>query len=86
MKFGYAITGEVDPDRVLTNAGARPGDVLILTKPLGTGMIVRARKYGRATDADLDAARSRRCCGSNDAPVCALAGVCRPARSTRART
>ncbi len=49
IKFGYSITGEVDPDRVLTNAGARPGDALVLTKPLGTGIIVRARKYGHGT-------------------------------------
>ena len=42
IKFGYSITGEVDPDRILTNAGARVGDVLVLTKPLGTGIIVRA--------------------------------------------
>ena len=56
VKFGYAITGEVADDRVLTNAGARAGDVLILTKPLGTGIIVRARKYGQATDDELDGA------------------------------
>jgi selenide,water dikinase len=56
IKFGYAITGEVSPDRVLTNAGARPGDVLVLTKPLGTGIIVRARKYGSGSDAELEAA------------------------------
>ena len=50
-KFGYAVTGAVDPDRMLTNAGARVGDVLILTKPLGTGIVgtadqVRARAGG----------------------------------------
>jgi selenide,water dikinase len=56
VKFGYAITGEVHPDRFFTNAGARPGDRLVLTKPLGTGIIVRARKYGSGTDAELDAA------------------------------
>jgi selenide, water dikinase len=56
IKFGYAITGEVDPDRMLTNAGAREGDVLVLTKPLGTGILVRARKYERATDKDLEPA------------------------------
>jgi selenide,water dikinase len=56
VKFGYAITGEVDPDRVLTNSGARAGDVLLLTKALGTGIIVRARKYGSGSDAELDAA------------------------------
>jgi selenide,water dikinase len=48
IKFGYAITGLVDPERMLTNAGGRPGDVLILTKPLGTGVIATALKAGRA--------------------------------------
>jgi selenide,water dikinase len=50
IKFGYSVTGEVDPDRVLTNSGARVGDVLVLTKPLGTGIIVRARKFEKASD------------------------------------
>ena len=58
IKFGYSITGEVDPARVLTNAGARVGDVVLLTKPLGTGIIVRARKFGQASDGHLDAAVS----------------------------
>jgi len=53
VKFGYAVTGEVHPDRVLTNAGARPGDVLLLTKPLGTGIIVRARRFGHGSDQEL---------------------------------
>jgi selenide,water dikinase len=48
VKFGYAVTGEVHPRRIWTNAGARPGDALILTKPLGTGVIATAIKYGRA--------------------------------------
>ena len=48
IKFGYAVTGEVDPARVLANAGARPGDALLLTKPLGTGIIATALKFGRA--------------------------------------
>ena len=48
IKFGYAITGEVDPARVWTNAGARPGDRLFLTKPLGTGVIATAIKFERA--------------------------------------
>ncbi len=56
IKFGYAVTGEVHPDRVLANAGARPGDVLILTKPIGTGIIGTAVKYGRAPQAAVDAA------------------------------
>ena len=56
IKFGYAITGEVDPDRVWSNAGATPGDALILTKPLGTGVIATAIKFGRAPQAVADAA------------------------------
>jgi len=43
-KFGLAVTGLVHPRRVMTNAGARPGDVLVLTKPLGTGVIATALK------------------------------------------
>jgi selenide,water dikinase len=45
-KFGYAVTGEVHPDRVLTHAGARPGDVLYLTKPLCSGLVATAIKRG----------------------------------------
>jgi len=48
LKFGYSVTGLVHPDRVLTNAGAQPGDALILTKPLGIGIITTAIKRGRA--------------------------------------
>jgi selenide,water dikinase len=48
VKFGYAVTGLVEPGRQWTNAGARPGDVLILTKPLGTGIIATAIKHDRA--------------------------------------
>ena len=56
IKFGYAITGEVHPSRVFANAGAQPGDALILTKPLGTGVIATALKFGRAPDEAIDAA------------------------------
>ncbi|MBK7932864.1 MAG: selenide, water dikinase SelD [Acidobacteria bacterium] len=48
MKFGYSVTGIVHPDKVITNAGAKPGDVLILTKPIGTGAINTAVKRGVA--------------------------------------
>lgn len=51
MKFGYAVTGVVHPDRVITNAGAKPGDVLILTKAIGTGAINTAVKNGKASAA-----------------------------------
>ncbi len=55
-KFGYAVTGLIDPRKVLANAGARPGDVLLLTKSLGTGVISTAIKKGKAEPAWLDAA------------------------------
>jgi selenide,water dikinase len=48
VKFGYAVTGVVRPGQQWTNAGARPGDVLILTKPLGTGIIATAIKHDAA--------------------------------------
>jgi selenide, water dikinase len=47
IKFGYAVTGVVSPDAVWSNAGARPGDVLFLTKPLGTGVVATAIKFDR---------------------------------------
>ena len=55
-KYGLAVTGAVHPDRVITNAGGRAGDVLVLTKPLGGGAVVTARKRGAADDAQLAAA------------------------------
>jgi selenide,water dikinase len=56
IKFGYSVTGEVEPARIWANAGAQPGDVLVLTKPLGTGVIATALKFGRAPGAAIDAA------------------------------
>lgn len=56
IKFGYAITGEVDPARMWTNAGAKPGDRLLLTKPLGTGVIATAIKFERADRRTADRA------------------------------
>jgi len=47
VKFGLAVTGLVDPSRLLRNSTARPGDVLLLTKPLGTGALAAALKQGR---------------------------------------
>ncbi len=55
-KYGLAVTGLVDPDRVLTNAGLRPGHELILTKPLGVGVITTAIKADRAPAEVADAA------------------------------
>ena len=55
-KFGYAVTGLIDPKKVLTNAGARPGDALVFTKALGTGVISTAIKKGKAEPVWIDAA------------------------------
>lgn len=48
IMFGYAVTGVIDPAKIATNAGARPGDVIILTKPIGTGVISTGIKLGKA--------------------------------------
>jgi selenide, water dikinase len=50
IMFGYAVTGVIDPARVVTNRGARPGDALVLTKPVGTGVISTGIKFGKAPD------------------------------------
>lgn len=55
-KYGLAVTGTVHPNRFITAHGGKPGDVLILTKPLGTGVISTALKAGVATTADVDQA------------------------------
>src|SRR4051812_33220354 len=55
-KYGMAVTGTVHPDRVLSNAGGRAGDVLVLTKPLGTGVVATAIKRGLAGDALVERA------------------------------
>jgi len=47
LKYGMAVTGRVHPERVLTKRGARPGDVLVLTKPLGVGLLTSGFKAGR---------------------------------------
>lgn len=50
IMFGYAVTGVIDPRRIVTNRGARAGDALILTKPLGTGVISTGIKFGKADE------------------------------------
>jgi len=52
-KYGLAVIGRIHPDRVLTKAGAEAGDALVLTKPIGTGILTTAMKQGKRTDADL---------------------------------
>jgi selenide,water dikinase len=56
IQFGYAVTGLINPNRVWRNVGARPGDVLLLTKGVGTGVLSTALKKEKATRASMDAA------------------------------
>jgi len=55
IMFGYAVTGTIHPRRVITNRGARPGDALLLTKPVGTGVISTGIKFGKAGEAVMRA-------------------------------
>lgn len=50
IKFGYSVTGTIHPERILTNAGAQPGDKLVLTKPLGTGFVTTAHRADACPD------------------------------------
>jgi selenide,water dikinase len=56
LKYGLAVTGTVKPSEIVRNAGARPGDVLVLTKPLGTGILATGIKRGAADAAEENAA------------------------------
>ena len=51
IMFGYSVTGVIDPNKIATNSGARTGDAIILTKPIGTGVISTGIKRGRASEA-----------------------------------
>src|SRR5512133_479657 len=55
-KYGLAVVGYVHPGKIITNAGVRPGDSLILTKPLGTGVILAGHRLGMASEKDLSEA------------------------------
>jgi selenide, water dikinase len=55
-KFGLAVTGMVHPEHILTKGGAQPGDILVLSKPLGTGLITTAHKHEQVDESDLAAA------------------------------
>ncbi len=50
IMFGYAVTGTIHPQRIITNRGAQVGDVIILTKPIGTGVISTGIKFGKASE------------------------------------
>ena len=56
IKFGYAVTGIINPDNIIKNSGARAGDVLILTKPIGTGVISTGIKFEKASERAATAA------------------------------
>jgi selenide,water dikinase len=74
VKFGMAVTGTVHPDRVWRNLGAVPGDALVLTKPLGTGIVTTAVKRGAPAAAELAAAVASMT-ALNAAAARALAGL-----------
>lgn len=56
IMFGYSITGTIDPNQIARNSGARPGDVLLLTKPVGTGVVSTAIKLAKATSEVMQSA------------------------------
>jgi selenide,water dikinase len=56
-KYGLAVVGYIHPQKIITNAGARPGDFLIITKPVGTGIVMAAQRLGMADNADIDEAK-----------------------------
>lgn len=76
IKFGYAVTGAVDPLRIWTNAGAREGDHILLTKPIGTGIVATALKNARADPALVaEATQSMRTLNKVAADVLRTAGA-----------
>jgi selenide,water dikinase len=56
IKFGYAVTGIIHPDKVVKNSGAKAGDVLVLTKPIGTGVISTGIKFQKASETTIESA------------------------------
>jgi len=80
IKFGYAVTGLVHPQRVLANSGAQPGDRLLFTKSLGTGVISTAIKKGTAQPAWITAATSSMTT-LNQTASAVLGGAGAPARA-----
>lgn len=79
-KFGLSVTGTVHPERVTTNAGARPGDVLVLTKPLGTGILMTAAKFDKLDDHTLQlAVESMATLNAAAAAAMREVGICPPA-------
>ena len=86
LKYGMAVTGVIHPDRVIRNVGVSDGDALVLTKPLGTGIVTTALKQRKASRAIPDAAvaldgRAQQSGVANHAPV-AVARVFRRDRAS----
>jgi selenide,water dikinase len=76
-KFGYSVTGLIDPKKILANAGAKPGDALILTKALGTGVISTAIKKGKAETTWIDASvQSMTTLNKRAAEIIVEEGIC----------
>ncbi len=67
MKFGYSVTGTIDNKDLVTNGGAKAGDILVLTKPIGTGVISTAVKFGKATARTEKIALEAMCKSARDA-------------------
>ncbi|GHO89663.1 selenide, water dikinase SelD [Dictyobacter formicarum] len=77
-KYGLSVTGLVHPDHILTKGGAQPGDILVLSKPLGAGLITTAQKRNKVSDEDIQAAiasMTRLNLKASEALVAAGAGV-----------
>lgn len=75
-KYGLSVTGMVDPEKMVTTVGARPGDALILTKPLGTGILTTAVKAEAVTEEQIgDAVRGMEMLNKNAAEVMLSVGV-----------
>ena len=73
-KYGFAVTGTVHPDKIVTNGGARPGDRLILTKPIGTGIVATAIKAGTCPD-ELRATATESMAALNEGAALAMVEV-----------
>ncbi len=54
LKYGLAVTGTIHPEKIIRNSGARPGDVLVLTKPIGTGIVTTALKQAKVSENELE--------------------------------
>lgn len=73
LKYGLSVTGQVHPDRILSNANAKPGDLLFLTKPLGTGILATAGKAGALADEHGEALYASMAALNREASLAAVA-------------